>query len=138
LKLVLTSALVGALFLISGCGTQCESVCAEFNSCAIDSNPPERFVQVDCANFCGGVDQVNARAASSGTAGCGQKWTAHLACWQTNRAEICNTDFDGCDDTAAEWATCVNDYCGTLAEDEYDPACYGGEIVFSSPFQSGF
>jgi hypothetical protein len=134
LKLVLTSALIGALFLISGCGTQCDSVCAQFNTCKLDSNPPERFVYVDCANFCSGVDAVNQRAGGD----CKTQWTAHLTCWQQNRNEICNTDFDGCDETAADWATCVDTYCAGLAADEYDPACFDGAIVFISPFQSGF
>lgn len=138
MKLVLTSALIGALFLVSGCGTQCESVCTQFNACEIDSNPPERFVQVDCANFCGGVDQLNARAARAGTAGCDAKWTAHLACWRTNSAKICDSDALDCDDSAAEWQTCIGTYCATLADEEYDPGCAGGDIVFLSPFQSGF
>ena len=145
MKLVLTSALFGALFLISGCGTQCESVCAEYNTCQIDSDPPERFVHVDCANFCAGVDAANARSAQAGTAGCAQKWSAHMTCWQQNRTKICDNDPDtgggsatDCDASAGEWEACIGAYCATLGADEYDPACFDGDIAFLSPFQSGF
>jgi hypothetical protein len=144
LKLVLMSALFGVLFLISGCATQCESVAAAYNSCELS----ERSVQVDTENFCGLVDAFNARAASGGAADCTQKWTAHLTCWQTNLAEICDNGFDGCDQSANDWQDCMIAYCDGLTADQYDPQCQGTESLFGedffgplsvpSPFQSGF
>jgi hypothetical protein len=123
---------------MSGCGTQCDSVCASFNTCKLDSNPPERFVAVDCANFCGFADALNARATKAGIAGCDQKWTAHLNCWQQNISKICDTDETACDQSAADWDDCIVSYCETLGPDDYDPECDGGANLLTSPFQSGF
>jgi hypothetical protein len=136
LKLVLISALFGALFLISGCATQCESVSAQYNTCKFT----ERGVQVDSQNFCGLIDAFNARAASAGVTGCDAKWTAHLQCWQQNIAEICNTDFKDCDQTGDDWETCVTAYCTQVANDPdgYDPQCDSGDILAPTPFHSGF
>ena len=136
MKLVLTSALLGAFFLISGCATQCESIGAAYNTCKLS----ERSVQVDGANFCGLIDSFNQRAAANGQTGCDAKWTAHLACWQTNISKICDATFDGCDQTATDWQDCVGAYCLAIADDadKYDPQCDSGDILAPSPFQSGF
>jgi len=136
LKLVLTSALFGAFFLISGCATQCESVGNAYNTCKLT----ERAVGVDSANFCGLVDAFNQRAAAAGTTGCDAKWTAHIQCWQQNISKICDTTFDGCDTTATDWQDCVGAYCTAIAADpnKYDPECDSGDILIPSPFQSGF
>jgi hypothetical protein len=140
LKLVLTSALLGALFLISGCATQCEGVCAQYNTCTFESGERHRTVQVDCANFCGTVDALNARAATENVTECGSLWKAHLDCWQGNMANICNIDDTTCDDSAVAWQDCVTDYCAAVAADAnaYDPECDSGDILIPSPFQSGF
>lgn len=148
MKLVLTSALFGALFLISGCATQCESICASFNQC----NVAHRAVQVDCANYCGNVDALNARAAKANVGGCDAKWKDHLACWQKNVAKkvtdpndstkqvaaICDTTFADCDDTAIAWSDCVDAYCAGLSSTAYDPECSNGTNLIPSPFESGF
>ncbi|HEY8206105.1 MAG TPA: hypothetical protein VIG99_01400 [Myxococcaceae bacterium] len=140
MKLVLTSALFGALFLISGCATQCEGISAQYNTCTFEAGPRNRTVKVDGANFCLQVDMFNQRAAAHGTAGCADKWKAHLTCWNGNMANICNIEDVACDDSAAEWQQCVTDYCTALAMDPeaYDPECSDGDILIPSPFQSGF
>lgn len=147
MKLVLTSALLGALFLISGCATQCEGIAAQYNTCTFEEGPRHRTVQVDGANFCGMVDALNTRAAAAGTTGCADLWRTHLQCWQGNMANICNIDDVTCDDSAIAWETCVEGYCATVNADPdgYDPQCVGGfsflgfdNLSLPSPFQSGF
>jgi len=138
LKLVLTSALFGALFLVSGCGTQCESISRQYNACPIG----KRFIQIDTENFCGQVDAFNARAAAAGQQ-CTPLWTAHLACWQQHISSICDTNFADCDDSAIAWQDCVRTYCEAVPADKYEPECQGGEFLddplsLPSPFQSGF
>jgi hypothetical protein len=133
LKLVLTSALFGALFLVSGCATQCESVCTPYTACKLS----ERSFSVDCANFCGMVDAFDKRATQAGVTGCDQKWTAHLQCWQKNLKSICDNTVTDCDQTASDWSDCVNQYCAGLTADQYDPECDSGEALMFSPFQSG-
>lgn len=140
MKLVLTSALLGALFLVSGCATQCEGVSAQYNTCTFEDGPNVRTVKVDGANFCGLVDAFNQRAAAAGITGCDQKWADHLKCWQGNMANICNIEDTTCDDSAVAWQDCVTDYCAAVAmdADAYDPQCDSGDILIPSPFQSGF
>lgn len=134
MKLVLTSALLGALFLVSGCATQCESVSNAYNQCKLD----QRVVQVDAANFCGMVDALNQRAGGN----CGQLWTAHLQCWQQHISSICDRSFTDCDASATAWDDCVTTYCDNLPADKYDPECQGGEgfgsLSLPSPFSSDF
>src|SRR5262249_17750627 len=113
LKLVLTSALLGAFFLISGCSTQCESVAAAFDTCSVK----ERSFAVDGANFCGLIDAFNGRASRAGITGCDAKWTAHLTCWQQNVGKICDNTFDGCDQTATDWNDCVTAFCEQVNAD---------------------
>jgi hypothetical protein len=140
LKLVLTSALLGALFLISGCATQCEGICAQYNTCTFEAGERNRTVKVDCANFCGTVDAFNARAAAAGITGCDTAWRDHLTCWQGNMANVCDTENTDCDDTALAWEDCVTTYCEQVdaTTDAYDPQCDSGGILIPSPFQSGF
>jgi len=142
LKLVLTSALFGAFFLMSGCATQCESVCAQYDNCSIET---QRSTRVDCPNFCGIVDAFNQRVAAAGITGCDQKWTAHLTCWQQNISKICDSTDTVCDASATDWQTCVTAYCDGLTADQFDPECVGwqgtdafGLLSIPSPFQSGF
>jgi hypothetical protein len=136
LKLVLTSALLGALFLVSGCATQCESVGNAYNTCKLT----ERSVGVDSANFCGLVDAFNQRAAAAGVTGCDAKWTTHLQCWQQHISSICDTTFKDCDASAGDWEDCVTAYCAQIATDssKYDPECDSGDILIPSPFHSDF
>jgi hypothetical protein len=140
LKLVLASALFGAFFLISGCATQCEGVCAQYNTCTFEAGPRNRTVKVDCANFCGQVDLFNQRAAAAGKTECAGLWKDHLTCWNGNMTNICNIEDVTCDDSAVAWQDCVTEYCTQLAmdPDAYDPECSDGDILIPSPFQSGF
>lgn len=151
MKLVLSSAVLAGVLLITGCGgTQCESICTQYNACTV----AERSINVDCVDFCSSVDALNARAAAESVS-CAQLWTAHLNCWQQNVSNICDSSFADCDDEAAAWGGgidtngnptgCIDAYCDAkVAANEFDKACQGAFEGFNtnlsliSPFQSGF
>jgi hypothetical protein len=142
LKLVLSSAVLGAVLLITGCGgTQCEQVCSQYDACTV----AQRSINVDCIDFCSNVDAVNARAAAAGFTGGSAAWTTHLNCWSSHISSICDTNFADCDQSALDWRLTVDPYCDqVIAQEKFDAACQGEfegfdtNVSVISPFQSGF
>jgi hypothetical protein len=121
---VLTAGLVAVMSLITGCsGSKCESVCADANACAIT----ERSTDVDCPEFCNDVEEFDKRTVAAGLASCQTQFDAHLACWEQNSAQMCNKDFEGCEEAGAAWTECMAAYCVSVAEQEgkTDPNCFG-------------
>ncbi len=113
-------SLSAALFLaISGCATPCESVCSSFNDCPID----ERSNDVDCATFCGRVEQFQEKAAAtSGADTCQTQFDAYISCWETNVADICDVENTKCDESLTAWTGCVDKFCAVKAN-ATDQAC---------------
>jgi hypothetical protein len=140
LKLVFSFAVLAGVLVVSGCGgTQCEQVCNQYNACTV----AQRSINVDCIDFCGEVDALNARAQASGVTGCAAKWTTHLTCWRTNASSVCDEAATACDASALDWKTCVVPYCDqTVADGKFDRACQGEfegcdtTLSLESPFQS--
>jgi len=143
LKLVLSSAVLAGVLLLTGCGgSLCEQTCARYNACTV----AERSINMDCTDYCSNVDSLNARANTAGVTGCAAKWTAHLNCWQNKpQTALCDTDNVDCDQSATDWQDCVVPYCdGVVLAGTFDRACQGefdgfpNSLSLWSPFQSGF
>ncbi len=130
MRVVVLTAGLAAVFLMTGCSSKCESVCSEANACELT----ERSVDVDCPEFCQDVDEFNARAVAAGQQSCDTQFQAHLDCWESNTAQICSTEFDGCVESADAWYECMAAYCASVAEDEtkFDPNCFGDEPTLAA------
>lgn len=121
---VLTVGLLAVMGLLTGCSSQCESICAEANACTVAERPTD----VDCPEYCADIDEFHARASKAGQENCDKQFQAHLSCWEKNSAKICDKAFEGCEEAAAAWTACMMPYCeAILAEEGTDPNCAGGE-----------
>lgn len=116
-RLILSLSTALSLFVI-GCSSPCESVCASFNECELD----ERDHDVDCATYCGRVEQFQEKAASSGADTCQTEFDAYVSCWETNIADICDAENTKCDASLTAWTGCVDKFCAIEAN-ATDQAC---------------
>ena len=124
----LSMGLAAVMSLMTGCSsTKCESVCAEANACELSERP----TNVDCPEYCQDVEDFNARAAArQGGQSCQAQFDAHIQCWETNTAQICNTEFTGCADSGAAWTECMAAHCAAVSESEdgaTDPNCFDAD-----------
>lgn len=124
MRVVLLSAGLAAMMtFITGCSSECESICSEANACELTS----RSTDVDCPEFCADVDKFNERAVAAGYESCDAQFQAHMDCWSQNTAQICNTEtFEGCVETGDAWTECMAEYCAAVLEETGTPApnCY--------------
>lgn len=127
---VLTTLLMAVLPVIGCAGPsgKCESVCAQWNACAIN----QRSVEFECNLLCEDIEKQQAKAAEAGQPDCKTEHEAHLDCWQSNSAEICNREFTGCRDSGTAWTTCLQTYCRYVQTQENlsDPNCNSGRATF--------
>jgi hypothetical protein len=120
---VLTVGLLAVMGLVTGCSSQCESICAEANTCNVAQRPTD----VDCPHFCADTEAFDKRLKDAGHESCSAKFQAHLDCWEKNTAQICNKEFADCKESAQEWVACMTPYCAALnAEQKTDPNCLRG------------
>jgi hypothetical protein len=116
-KKILVAVVVFGVASFSACGTTlCEQVCQQVNTCTV----AQRSSKVDCPEFCKDVSATEKRMKDSGAETCHAQFEAHLACWRTNRANVCTKDFSGCEGSATEWTDCLSAYCATHPK---DPSC---------------
>jgi hypothetical protein len=121
---VLTAGLLAVMGLVTGCSSQCESICAEANTCAVN----ERATDVDCPHYCADAEAFDKRLTDAGNESCASKFQAHLDCWEQNTQQICNKEFADCKAVAQEWVSCMTPYCAALnAEKKPDPNCNNGK-----------
>jgi hypothetical protein len=127
---VLTVGVLAVMGLVTGCSSQCESICAEANACTVAERPAD----VDCPHFCADAEDFNGRATAAGQQSCAAQFEAHLSCWEKNTAQICSKEFDGCAEQAEAWVECMTPYCEAVATDKKtDPNCFEGEPTLT-PF----
>jgi hypothetical protein len=120
---VLTMGLLSVLGFATGCSSQCESVCSEANTCTVAERPTD----VDCPHYCEDAENFDSRLTAAGHESCSAQFQAHLDCWEQNSSQTCNKDFEGCDEAAQAWVTCMTPYCAALnAEKKTDPNCASG------------
>ena len=124
----LSMGLAAVMSLMTGCSSsKCESVCAEANACELSERP----TNVDCPEYCEDVEDFNARAvARQGGASCQTQFDAHIACWETNSAQMCNKEFEGCEESGTAWTECMAAHCAAVDEDadaDPDPNCFGAD-----------
>ena len=116
------------LLLATGCVSsgypECDSVCESYNACGWDV----RFTDIMCPDYCGEVLNVGKRAAAAGQSSCKAEFDAHLSCWNSNKAQICDAEFTDCQDEADTWTECINAYCASEAG-ATDTVCADGEII---------
>jgi hypothetical protein len=121
----LSMGLAAVMSLMTGCSSsKCESVCEEANSCEITERP----TNVDCVEYCEDVESFNERAVAAGDESCQAQFDAHIACWESNKAQMCNTEFDGCVESGEAWTECMAAHCAANADSEDadpDPNCFG-------------
>jgi hypothetical protein len=121
---VLTVGLLAVMGLVTGCSSQCEAVCGEANACTV----AERATDVDCPEFCADAEEFDGRAKEAGFESCAAQFQAHLDCWEQNSAQICSTEFEGCDTASQEWVACMTPYCAQMSADKKsDPNCLSGK-----------
>jgi hypothetical protein len=116
--------LAAVMSLMTGCSSsKCESVCEEANACELTERP----TNVDCVHYCEDVEAFNERAVKAGGESCQAQFDAHIECWETNSAQMCNTEFDGCAESGEAWTECMAAHCAAVAESEEgatDPNCF--------------
>jgi hypothetical protein len=120
----LSMGLAAVMSLMTGCSSSdCESVCEEANACDLTERP----TNVDCISYCEDVEAFNERAVAAGGQSCQAQFDAHIACWQTNEAQMCNTEFDGCAESGEAWTDCMAEHCVAVSEagdGATDPNCF--------------
>ena len=127
-------ALSTALFsAASGCSTPCESVCSSLNDCALD----KRAYDMDCANFCGRVEQFQEKATDTGADTCQTQFDAYTSCWETNIADVCDAENTACESSRTAWTDCMAKFCAIEAN-ATDQACVAQEEGPALPALDGF
>ncbi len=102
--------IIAASAAISGCSSDCESLCEEGKSC---SGATAEVKNADCAKTCS--DQE----ASATKAGCAAQLDALYSC--TAGADLtCGAENTACATEAFAYAGCQLDYCGTNPD---EPEC---------------
>ncbi len=123
MRAVVLTAVLMAIPLATGCASRCEAVCEKVNACSLS----ERATDVDCGPFCGDVESFQQRAADEGLTNCDELWQAHLSCWESNSAQICDQGFADCKTRGQEWSACMTEYCSALSsQSRTDPNCSKG------------
>jgi hypothetical protein len=121
----LSMGLAAVMSLMTGCSSsKCESVCADHNACDLTERP----TNVDCPEFCADAEAFNERAVAAGSESCDAQFQAHMECWESNSAQMCSTEFDGCVESGEAWTECMAAHCAANAESEdadADPNCFG-------------
>jgi hypothetical protein len=116
--------------LATGCSSQCEAVCEDYNACSVK----ERATDLDCPHYCSDMETLQERAVQKGQENCDAKWKANLDCWEKNSAKICDEEFTDCSETALEWIGCMTAYCAEIkAAGATDQSCSDGMPTIS-PF----
>ena len=124
MKKVLLFALASLAVLSTGCSTsQCESVCASANDCTV----AQRAADTDCPEYCNDVETMQDRARAAGAPACDAEFTAHLSCWEKNSAQVCDSEFTDCAESATAWRTCLAEYCAKA--DVNEPSCSKGKTT---------
>jgi len=126
-------SMCAVLFALSGCSSPCEGVCSSFNKCDL----MQRDHDVDCATYCDRVDQFEEKAAETGADTCEALFDAHISCWETNEAAICNAESTVCAESATAWVDCVAKFCAVEANAN-DQACVVQEEGPALPALTGF
>jgi hypothetical protein len=120
---VLTVGLLAVMGLVTGCSSECESICSEANACTVAERPTD----VDCPHYCADAEDFNGRSKAAGFESCATQFQAHLDCWEKNSAQICSKEFEGCDEAAQAWVDCMTPYCAQVNADKTtDPNCFRG------------
>ena len=92
------------LFLASGCGTDCESLCDEIVEQNCSSTTPIKIN--NCSEYCDSVDEINERA------GCESQFDDSLSCSDDNFDALCADPNAGtCTSESAAYIDCFTAYC---------------------------
>ena len=126
-------SLCAALFILPGCSSPCEDVCSSFNECSLT----ERDHKVDCGTYCDRVEQFEETAAGAGADACAAQFDAHITCWESNMADICNAESTVCEASATAWVDCVAKFCAVEANAN-DQACVPQDEGPALPSMTGF
>jgi hypothetical protein len=120
---VWTAGLLAVMGLVTGCSSQCESICAEANTCTVAERPTD----VDCPYYCADAEAFSKRSQEAGHESCAAQFQAHLDCWDQNTSKICDKAFQGCAEAGQAWVDCMKPYCAAInAEKKTDPNCASG------------